>query len=129
MPTAAERGALSARSFWSARFSRLYPVYAFSLLLSAGMLLQEVHAHTKLDFGLGVILTPLLLQGWHPVLSTFWNTPAWTMSTEAFFLSIVPVVNHAPAATPSEDHAGNPVRCVALRLSPANALHPFQSGR
>jgi peptidoglycan/LPS O-acetylase OafA/YrhL len=86
----AERGALTARSFWSARFSRLYPVYAFSLLLSVGMLAQEVHAHTQLDFGLGLVLTPLLLQGWHPALSTFWNTPAWTMSTEAFFYLLFP---------------------------------------
>ena len=86
----AERGTLTARNFWSARFSRLYPVYAFSLLLSAGTLALEVHAHTKLDFSLGLILTPLLLQGWHPVLSTFWNTPAWTMSTEAFFYLLFP---------------------------------------
>ncbi len=86
----AELGKLTARSFWTARFSRLYPVYAFSLLLSAGMLMQEVHAHTAADFGLGVILTPLLLQGWHPTLSTFWNTPAWTMSTEAFFYVLFP---------------------------------------
>jgi peptidoglycan/LPS O-acetylase OafA/YrhL len=86
----AERGALTARSFWSARFSRLYPVYAFSLLLSMGMLLQEVNAHTRLDFGLGLVLTPLLLQGWHPLLTTFWNTPAWTMSTEAFFYLLFP---------------------------------------
>jgi peptidoglycan/LPS O-acetylase OafA/YrhL len=86
----AQTGALTARNFWSARFSRLYPVYAFSLLLSAGMLMQEVQAHTRLDFGLGVILTPLLLQGWHPLLTNFWNTPAWTMSTEAFFYLLFP---------------------------------------
>jgi peptidoglycan/LPS O-acetylase OafA/YrhL len=86
----AEQGKLTARSFWTARFSRLYPVYIFSLVLSFGMLLQEVQAHTKADFTLGVILTPLLLQGWHPALSTFWNTPAWTMSTEAFFYVLFP---------------------------------------
>jgi peptidoglycan/LPS O-acetylase OafA/YrhL len=86
----AQRGALTAKSFWTARFSRLYPVYFFSLVLSIGMLAQEVHAHTRLDFGLGLILTPLLLQGWHPVVSTFWNTPAWTMSTEAFFYVLFP---------------------------------------
>ena len=86
----AQRGALTAKSFWTARFSRLYPVYFFSLVLSVGMLAQEVHAHTRLDFGLGLILTPLLLQGWHPVVSTFWNTPAWTMSTEAFFYLLFP---------------------------------------
>jgi peptidoglycan/LPS O-acetylase OafA/YrhL len=86
----AQRGALTAKSFWTARFSRLYPVYIFSLVLSIGMLAQEVNAHTRLDFGLGLILTPLLLQGWHPVVSTFWNTPAWTMSTEAFFYLLFP---------------------------------------
>jgi peptidoglycan/LPS O-acetylase OafA/YrhL len=86
----AQQGALAARSFWSARFSRLYPVYAFSLLLSAGTLVLEVQAHTRFDFGLGLILTPLLLQGWHPLLTNFWNTPAWTMSTEAFFYLLFP---------------------------------------
>jgi peptidoglycan/LPS O-acetylase OafA/YrhL len=86
----AQQGALTARSFWSARFSRLYPVYAFSLLLSVGMLTLEVQAHTRFDFGLGLILTPLLLQGWHPLLTNFWNTPAWTMSTEAFFYLLFP---------------------------------------
>jgi peptidoglycan/LPS O-acetylase OafA/YrhL len=86
----AQKGALTARSFWSARFSRLYPVYAFSLLLSLGMLTQELAAHTRFDFGLGLVLTPLLLQGWHPLLTNFWNTPAWTMSTEAFFYLLFP---------------------------------------
>jgi peptidoglycan/LPS O-acetylase OafA/YrhL len=86
----AERGELKARSFWKARFSRLYPVYLFSLVLSAGMLVQELQAHTRFEFGLGIVLTPLLLQGWHPNLTTFWNTPAWTMSTEAFFYLLFP---------------------------------------
>jgi peptidoglycan/LPS O-acetylase OafA/YrhL len=86
----AAQGTLSARSFWQARFSRLYPVYLFSLLVSAGMLIQEFHAQTRLNFVLGLIFTPLLLQGWHPILSTFWNTPAWTMSTEAFFYLLFP---------------------------------------
>jgi peptidoglycan/LPS O-acetylase OafA/YrhL len=86
----AQQGSLTARSFWVARFSRLYPVYLFSLLLSAGMLVQEVKAHTALEFKLGVILTPLLLQAWHPALETFWNTPAWTMCSEAFFYLLFP---------------------------------------
>ncbi len=86
----ARQGKFSARSFWLARFSRLYPVYFFSLLISAGMLVQEFHAQTHLKFAAGLVLTPLLLQGWHPILSTFWNTPAWTMSTEAFFYLLFP---------------------------------------
>lgn len=88
----AAAGQLSTRGFWIARFSRLYPVYVFALLLSVGMLWQEWGARSHGQFALGVVLTPLLLQGWHPLLATFWNTPAWTMCTEAFFYLIFPAV-------------------------------------
>lgn len=88
----ARRGQLKTRDFWIARFSRLYPVYFLALLLSLGMLIDEWHARSHGQFALGVVLTPLLLQGWSPMLSTFWNTPAWTMCTEAFFYLIFPVV-------------------------------------
>ena len=88
----AAAGQLSKRGFWIARFSRLYPIYVFALLLSLGMLWQEWGARTHGQFVLGVVLTPLLLQGWHPLLATFWNTPAWTMCTEAFFYLIFPAV-------------------------------------
>jgi peptidoglycan/LPS O-acetylase OafA/YrhL len=85
-----ERGEVRHGVFWQARFSRLYPVYLFTLLVSFGMLQQEFALQTHGMFLAGVALTPLLLQGWHPVLATFWNTPAWTMSTEAFFYLIFP---------------------------------------
>jgi peptidoglycan/LPS O-acetylase OafA/YrhL len=86
----ASQGQLRAWKFWQARFSRLYPVYIFSLLISVGMLIREFHAQTRLNFILGMVMTPLLIQGWHPRLTTFWNTPAWTMSTEAFFYILFP---------------------------------------
>lgn len=85
-------GQLRTRDFWIARLSRLYPVYFFALALSFGMLMAEWTARTHAEFFLGVTLTPLLLQGWVPPLATFWNTPAWTMCTEAFFYLIFPVV-------------------------------------
>jgi len=88
----AQRGQLKSRNFWIARFSRLYPVYLLALLLSIGMLIDEWHVRSHAQFVWGVVLTPLLLQGWHPWLSTFWNTPAWTMCTEAFFYLIFPFV-------------------------------------
>ncbi|HUY81877.1 MAG TPA: acyltransferase [Acidobacteriaceae bacterium] len=88
----AQKGQLNTRSFWIARFSRLYPVYALALIISFGMLIDEWHVRSHAQFVWGVILTPLLLQGWHPMLTTFWNTPAWTMSTEAFFYLIFPFV-------------------------------------
>ncbi len=88
----AAEGKMRIGEFWLARFSRLYPVYLFSLIVSLGMLTQEFNAHTRPVFVAGILLTLLLLQGWSPTLSTFWNTPAWTMSTEAFFYLIFPVV-------------------------------------
>ncbi len=54
------------------------------------MLGMELHAHSRAMFVAGAILTPLLLQGWSPALSTFWNTPAWTMSAEIFFIILFP---------------------------------------
>ena len=71
--------------FWKARFTRLYPVYLLSLLLSWRMVAPEYGAHTHRMFWTGMVLTPLLLQGWIPPLATFLNTPAWTMSAEAFY--------------------------------------------
>jgi peptidoglycan/LPS O-acetylase OafA/YrhL len=88
----AAQGQLRKREFWIARLSRLYPVYIFTLLISVGMLIEEFRARSHGQFALGTVLTPLLLQGWDPALATFWNTPAWTMSTEAFFYVIFPFV-------------------------------------
>jgi peptidoglycan/LPS O-acetylase OafA/YrhL len=88
----AAAGQLSTRNFWIARLSRLYPVYLFALILSAGMLMDEWYSRSHAQFAVGTILTPLLVQGWVPTLATFWNTPAWTMCTEAFFYLIFPAV-------------------------------------
>jgi peptidoglycan/LPS O-acetylase OafA/YrhL len=88
----AQQSQLNIKHFWIARFSRLYPVYIFGLIVSLGMLMAEWHVRTHGEFALGVVLTPLLLQGWVPNLATFWNTPAWTMCTEGFFYLIFPAV-------------------------------------
>jgi peptidoglycan/LPS O-acetylase OafA/YrhL len=88
----AASGQMRLGQFWLARFSRLYPVYVFSLIVSLGMLALEFRAHSGPAFFAGIVLTLLLLQGWSPTLSTFWNTPAWTMSTEAFFYVLFPMV-------------------------------------
>ncbi len=78
------------RDFWRARFARLYPVYLLSLVLSFLMLRAEWHARSHADFFTGIVLTPLLLQGWSPSLATFWNTVAWTLSCEAVFYAAFP---------------------------------------
>ncbi len=88
----AAQGQLQVGQFWLARFSRLYPVYIFSLIVSLGMLFAEFQARSLPVFFTGIGLTLVLLQGWSPTLSTFWNTPAWTMCTEAFFYLLFPLI-------------------------------------
>jgi peptidoglycan/LPS O-acetylase OafA/YrhL len=86
----ARDGKLDRVRFWKARFTRIYPIYLLSLLLSLGMLVPEYGAHTHAIYWTGIVLTPLLLQGWIPSIATFLNTPAWTMSAEAFYYAIFP---------------------------------------
>jgi peptidoglycan/LPS O-acetylase OafA/YrhL len=86
----ADHGLMSARSFWEARFSRIYPVFLVSLLFSFVVLRQEWHVRTHGEFAAGIGLTLLLQQGWSPNLCTFWNTPAWTLTTDVFFYALFP---------------------------------------
>jgi peptidoglycan/LPS O-acetylase OafA/YrhL len=73
---------MNAADFWMARISRLYPVYALTLLVSIPMLMTEWAVRPRVDFWEGAVATPLLLQGFFPHLATFWNTVSWTLSCE-----------------------------------------------
>jgi peptidoglycan/LPS O-acetylase OafA/YrhL len=86
----ARAGQLSKVRFWKSRFTRIYPIYLLSLLMSWEMLSAEYQAHTHAMFWAGMVLSPLLLQGWIPSIATFLNTPAWTMSCEAFYYFLFP---------------------------------------
>jgi peptidoglycan/LPS O-acetylase OafA/YrhL len=86
----ARAGKLDPAKFWKARFTRLYPIYVLSLILSWRTLPGEMDSHTHLLFWMGLILTPLLLQGFIPSIATFLNTPAWTMSAECSYYALFP---------------------------------------
>ena len=86
----ARAGKLDRVKFWKARFTRLYPIYLLSLILSWRVVSQEQGAHTHAMFWLGMVLTPLLLQGFIPSIATFLNTPAWTMSAECSYYAVFP---------------------------------------
>jgi peptidoglycan/LPS O-acetylase OafA/YrhL len=93
----ADRAAtLVKREFWLARFSRLYPVYLLILVLSFRMLQDEWQARSHFEFWQGIILTPLVLQGWSPSVATFWNTVAWTLSSEVALYAAFPWLIRAP---------------------------------
>ncbi len=84
------------REFWLARFSRLYPVYLLVLLFSFRMLQDEWQARSHFEFWQGIVLTPLVLQGWSPSVATFWNTVAWTLSCEVVLYAAFPWLIRAP---------------------------------
>jgi len=92
----ADRPKLNKREFWLARFSRLYPVYLLALAISFQMLHSEWGARSHAEFWQGVLLTPLLLQGWMPNLATFWNTVAWTLSCEIMLYAAFPYLVRIP---------------------------------
>jgi peptidoglycan/LPS O-acetylase OafA/YrhL len=86
----ARAGELELGRFYKARFTRIYPIYLLSLILAWNQLPREYASHTHGMFWAGVVMTPLLVQGWIPAIATFVNTPAWTMSAEAFYYVIFP---------------------------------------
>lgn len=80
------------RRFYWARFARVYPmaVVAFLAVLPFAIL-RTVHFHQH--FPLAVFpLNMLLLQAWTPSLEYFVNGPEWTLSVEAFFYLLFPIL-------------------------------------
>ena len=75
-------GGVRKADFWMARFSRLYPVYLLTMLISLPMLALEWRSRGHGQFWLGAVTTPLLMQGFFPRIATFWNTVSWTLSCE-----------------------------------------------
>ena len=83
-------GGVSPVDFWVARASRLYPIYLLTMLVSIPMLAAEWSARSHTQFVVGVITTPLLIQGFFPRLATFWNTVSWTLSCEVALYLLFP---------------------------------------
>jgi len=83
----------TARSFWIRRFARIYPMYFVAWLLF-GCYLWLALAPT--DFVrllvFGGLPAALLLQSWLPKVAPVWNWPGWSLSTEAFFYSVFPLL-------------------------------------
>lgn len=81
--------------YCAARYARVYPVYALSLLV----MLPIIAAELQMPERTGVELTGkaalvanygLVLQGWFQNLPVHWNTPAWSLSCEFFFYLCFP---------------------------------------
>lgn len=93
-------GRLGRRRFWAARFARIYPMYLLALVVAfpdllrdLSVLVQKYGATLGTAWGLvksGMVLG--LVQAWVPSGAMFWNAPAWSLSAEAFFYLLFPLV-------------------------------------
>lgn len=87
----------SAREFWVARFARVYPAYAISLIVSLPMFSwMLIHlnfpflAWIKEHLSLACLMVATLTQSWIPQIASAWNPVAWSLAVEAFFYLCFP---------------------------------------
>ncbi len=86
-------------AFWLARFARVYPVFVLGLLLALPFVAKEVvHGERTLAQAGGTLLLQLsLTQAWVPGAELSWNYVGWSLSVEAFFYALFPLLSAALA--------------------------------
>lgn len=85
------------RDFWGARVARILPAYflafliyspfaIYSVMISVNPLSSAMNSLTIASFQL------TLTQAWIPKAALAWNSPAWSLSIEAFFYLLFPFI-------------------------------------
>ena len=78
----------NSRSYWLARFSRIYPVYILSFALTC---LHYLNILSRIKPP-KVWANVLLYQAWIPEYALSFNIAAWSLSVEVFFYLLLPVL-------------------------------------
>jgi len=93
------RAHVDRRQFWVARVARIYPVYAFAMLLALPPFLLTLRQQVGPSIGARAVdgtrvvgLSLLMVQAWVPSLAYRMNWPSWSLSCEAFFYLLFPIL-------------------------------------
>lgn len=78
-----------ARAFWVARVARIYPVYLLGLVLDFWPYVSR--GANPLSVAASGVSHLLMLQAWIPPTQA-WNQPSWSLSVEAFFYALFPLL-------------------------------------
>lgn len=84
-----ENGLVNKRNFWAARLARIYPIYFFALVI---FLIHPLIFNPNSLETLPVTLHTFLLEAWHPKYPITLNFPGWSLSVEAFFYLLFPLI-------------------------------------
>jgi peptidoglycan/LPS O-acetylase OafA/YrhL len=86
-------GPAERRTFYVARFARLYPAYVLAFVLMAPFALERWQEGGPVAAAKAAIVATaslLLLQAWAPPIARLWNPPGWSTSVIASFYAAFP---------------------------------------
>jgi peptidoglycan/LPS O-acetylase OafA/YrhL len=98
------------KSFWVARFARIYPLHVFALAYLTGFVLATTallalngKLHEPLGSPFDWLGQLLLLNAWFPA-TNLWNIPSWSISAESFAYFLFPFLTavHARSRTTTQ---------------------------
>jgi peptidoglycan/LPS O-acetylase OafA/YrhL len=106
------------KSFWVARFARLYPVYLLGVLLFAPIIIVAGDAPTWHRAVTGFLALTVLQSWFHPLGLSWgmWNPPGWSLSAEMFFYLVFPLACIKLSKLPTRRLGLIAVLCWALSV-------------
>ena len=84
------------KSFFVARFARIYPVHFLTFLISLPLVWDLLFRFPFTSF-VKAVLSLLVLQSFVPIYSVYfcYNMPSWSLSDEFFFYALLPFILYA----------------------------------
>ncbi|WP_189071121.1 acyltransferase family protein [Deinococcus radiotolerans] len=82
----------SDRTFWWARFARIYPLYLLALAMKFPVYFVKGEYSSYLDAAIDFLSSVFLVQAWIPTSVGGINPPGWSLSAEAFFYLLFPFI-------------------------------------